>query len=66
MLVLSDSHDETIAAGHKLYPRFLTYVDSNLMEVGAVLEKMFQKYGIREANKKDPLRPSVRSGEVTK
>ena len=49
ILVLSDSHDETIAAGHKLYPRFLTFMDSNLMEVGAVLEKMIQYYEKREA-----------------
>ncbi len=44
ILVLHDRKDETIAAGHKLYPRFLTYVDSNLTEVGAVLEKMLENY----------------------
>ena len=49
ILVLPDRQDETIAAGHKLYPRFLTYVDSKLTEVGAVLEKMIQKYEKREA-----------------
>jgi hypothetical protein len=48
ILVLSDRQNETIAAGHKLYPRFLTYVDSNLMEVGAVLEKMLRNYEKRK------------------
>jgi hypothetical protein len=40
ILILPDRQDETIAAGYKLYPRFLTYMDSNLTEVGVVLEKM--------------------------
>jgi hypothetical protein len=48
ILVLPDRQDETIAAGYKLYPRFLTYVDSNLMEIGAVLEKMIENYEKRE------------------
>ena len=48
ILVLPDRQNETIVAGHKLYPRFLTYVDSNLMEVGAVLEKMFENHEKRK------------------
>ncbi len=49
ILVLPDRQAETIAAGHKLYPRFLTYMDSNLTEVGAVLEKMLQNYEKKES-----------------
>ena len=52
ILVLPDRQNETIVAGHKLYPRFLTYVDSNLTEVGAVLEKILQNYEKKESIEK--------------
>lgn len=42
ILVLPDRSRETIAAGHRMVPRFLSYVDSGLEEVGAVLEQMLQ------------------------
>ncbi len=45
ILILPDRREETIATGHKLYPRFLTYVDGDLEEVGAVFERMLENYG---------------------
>ncbi len=44
ILVLHDRKESTAIIGYSLVPRFLTYMDSNLMEVGAVLEKMIQYY----------------------
>ena len=44
ILVLPDRSKETIAAGHQMAPRFLSYVDSDFEEVEAVLERMLQ-YG---------------------
>ena len=49
ILVLPDREKSTAIIGYGLVPRFLTYIDGNLMEVGAVLEKMLQNYEKREA-----------------
>jgi hypothetical protein len=40
ILVLPDREDDTIAKGHSLRPRFLTYVDSDSEKIIAVLGKM--------------------------
>jgi hypothetical protein len=40
ILVLPDRTDETVALGHALRPRFLSYRDDNFIDVGAVLSKM--------------------------
>ncbi len=48
ILVLPDREESTAIIGYGLVPRFLTYMDSNLMEVGAVLEKMLENYEKRE------------------
>jgi hypothetical protein len=42
ILVLPDRSRKTIAAGHRMVPRFLSYVDSGLEDVEAVLEQMLQ------------------------
>lgn len=42
ILVLPDRQDDTIAKGHRLYPRFLTYADSDFLDVAAVLSKMLR------------------------
>ena len=42
ILVLPDRSRETIAAGHRMAPRFISYVDSGIEEVEAVLEQMLQ------------------------
>ena len=40
ILVLPDREGDTIAKGHTLGPRFLSYADSNFIDVAAVLSKM--------------------------
>ncbi|MBL7175664.1 MAG: hypothetical protein ISS66_07535 [Desulfobacteraceae bacterium] len=45
ILILPDREESTTAMGYTLWPRFLTYVDSNSSELVAVLGKMFDKYG---------------------
>jgi len=40
ILVLPDREGETVAKGHTLKPRFLSYGDSNFIDVAAVLSKM--------------------------
>jgi len=40
ILILPDSESETTALGHKLSPRFISYISGNFDDVGAVLRKM--------------------------
>jgi hypothetical protein len=40
ILVLPDRDEDTIAKGHTFRPRFVSYTDSNFMDVCFVLEKM--------------------------
>jgi len=40
VLVLPDKDDDTLALGHTLRPRFVSYQDSSFQDVGAVLSKM--------------------------
>lgn len=42
ILLLPDDEEETIAAGHLLRPRFLSYADGDFREVAAVLYKMLK------------------------
>ena len=42
ILILPDRKETTISKGHTLYPRFLSYMDSDFEEVGAVLAKMLK------------------------
>ena len=42
ILLLPNREKDTIAKGHTLRPRFLTYADSNFSDVAAVLSKMLQ------------------------
>ena len=55
ILILPDRKNETIELGHKLRPRFLSYADSDLKDVAAVLKKMltvldFNNEKLREVN----------------
>ena len=43
ILILPDEEEDTIAKGHTLRPRFLTYSDNNFQGVGAVLMKMLEQ-----------------------
>jgi hypothetical protein len=42
ILLLPDREKDTIAKGHTLRPRFLTYADSDLLDVAVVLSKMLR------------------------
>ena len=44
ILILSEREESATAMGYRLGPRFLTYADSNLTEVVAVLAKMLENY----------------------
>ena len=44
ILILPDSNRDTIMIGHTLLPRFITYVNSNVSWVNAVLNKMLSNY----------------------
>jgi hypothetical protein len=41
ILVLPDRAKETLSMGHALYPRFISYTDSDLQDVTSVLRKLF-------------------------
>ena len=43
LLVLPDRKPATIDAGHRLFPRFITYMDSDFSYFFAVLNKMLEK-----------------------
>ncbi len=51
ILILPERAADITAAGFSLAPRFLTYVDGNKLEVGAVLEKMFVNYKKKNGNR---------------
>ena len=40
ILILPDRDETTISHGHRLYPRFLSYMDGDFREVAAVLRRM--------------------------
>jgi hypothetical protein len=40
IIILPDREADTIAMGHSLHPRFLTYMDSDFTELASVLIKM--------------------------
>ena len=43
ILILPNRSDETISAGYKLHPRFISYTDSDFKDVAAVLKRMISK-----------------------
>ncbi len=40
VLILPDAEKETITRGHRLFPRFCSFVDGDFQDMKAVLEKM--------------------------
>ncbi len=40
ILILPDRDKDTVSTGHKLFPRFVSYIDSDSNEVGDVLKNM--------------------------
>ncbi len=57
ILILPDRNNHTISEGHKLHPRFVSYVDGDFSDVGAVLNKMIAN--IRAAGR-TPCQPTDR------
>jgi hypothetical protein len=57
-LVLPDRTPETVARGHRLRPRFITYADNDIMESADVLKKIFENVikQDRAVNGKESLR----------
>ena len=49
ILIVPDRAPDTISAAHTLSPRFLTYVDSDLISIKAVLSKMLQSPNTRNS-----------------
>lgn len=49
ILVLGNSNRETVAKGHSLRPRFVTFADSDLSDVRDVLQKMLGRMNSIEA-----------------
>jgi hypothetical protein len=47
ILILPHRDNKTTSVGLDLAPRFLTYADADLREVGMVLEKMIENYSNR-------------------
>lgn len=43
ILVLPDDKKETVSAGHRLRPRYISYAGGNFEDVAAVLNKMMQR-----------------------
>lgn len=43
ILILNKKDNETITLGHRLRPRFITYADSDFLDVASVLIKMKEK-----------------------
>lgn len=43
VLILPDKKEDTMALGHSLRPRFVSYRDSSFKDVGAVLGKMVNR-----------------------
>ena len=43
VLILPSQNPENVSIGHKLYPRFMTYMNGNFTDLEAVLGKMAQQ-----------------------
>ncbi|MBF0510583.1 MAG: hypothetical protein HQK57_16890 [Deltaproteobacteria bacterium] len=39
ILILPDKEENTVAVGHALYPRYMTYADGDLQDVVEVIKK---------------------------
>jgi hypothetical protein len=52
ILILPDCEGDTISAGHELYPRFVSYIDSDFEDLRIVLGKMIENKYREEQTKK--------------
>ncbi len=46
ILILPDDDEETMAKAHHLRPRYLSWLDDNFLDIGAVLKKMIRLYDV--------------------
>lgn len=53
ILILPDVESDTIALGHKLYPRFISDAHGNFKDVAAVLEKMIGNIYMSQDSNRD-------------
>ena len=44
VLILPDDDQDTIVKAHTLRPRYLSWVDQNFIDIGAVLRRMVDLY----------------------
>ncbi len=58
ILILKDKDAEIISMGHHLRPRFITYADSDFLDVASVLMKMKEKMSLDEALRNPDIQPS--------
>ncbi len=65
ILILPERNDHTVSEGHKLHPRFVSYVDSDFSDVGAVLNKMIANIRNGEKTPCQP-RDRVRKKEMNR
>ncbi len=68
ILILPDREETTIAQGHTLRPRFLTFADSDPRMVGAVLDKMLRRAsqgGAKDIQKEYGMRVLIAEDEFT-
>jgi|GEM_PF-1383710 len=64
ILVLPDQDPESVAQGHNLRPRFLSYADGDLEDVAAVLSKMIAGAGMEKEFGWAPLSAPTRGVEL--
>jgi hypothetical protein len=62
ILVLPDSEPETVSLGHILRPRFITYGDSDYMDVSAILGKWGTVFPNDQSNKRGPDKAIIKGG----
>ncbi len=57
ILILPDHETETITKGHSLRPRYLTYADGDLSDVGDVFRKIVYKANVERLVESGGLQP---------
>ena len=53
ILILPDQKNDTIVQGHKLFPRFVSYTESDFTDVSTVLAKMIESGGNLSTDRKN-------------
>ena len=64
ILILPDRKKKTIDLGHKLCPRFLSYLDGDFSDVAMVLNKMMNNAYAKEKKMRDMLRSGMKQTQA--